>query len=85
MARRNRSVTKMFPACQWMYVTNGELDVEDDKIENNAEVIAQWDSKEAYMIYIEWRNEVDTGDKLAKYVNSNPVWRFMPAFMDCTK
>ena len=37
------------------------------------------------MKYIEWRNELGTGDKLAEYVNSDPVWRFMPVLMDCTK
>ena len=79
------AVTKMFPACQWMYVTNGELDVEDNKIENKVEVVALWDSKEDYMKYIEWRTELGLGDKLAEYVNSEPVWRFMPVFMDCTK
>jgi hypothetical protein len=79
------AVTKMFSACQWTYVTNGELDIEDNKIENKVEVVALWDSKEDYMKYIEWRNELGTGDKLAEYVNSDPVWRFMPVLMDCTK
>ena len=79
------TVTKIFDACRWMYVTNGEEDAESNKTDFVVRVVGCWDSIEEYKKYFQWREELGLHDLANEYATSPPVLTFLPVLFDCTK
>ena len=79
------TVTKIFDACRWMDVTDGEEDSERNKTNFVVRVVGCQDFIEENKKYFQWREELGLHDLANEYATSPSVLTFLPVFFDCTK
>jgi quinol monooxygenase YgiN len=64
--------TRAYKGCHWVKLTTNIDDV------NILEIVTEWDSKEHYDTYIQWRTNTGTLAGLLEFLDEAPVFRFLP-------